>query len=74
MSPISIKKVLTAIFVIILLSRLDLVLGLIAGIFKAFYDAFEPLRNSPPLAKYTAALMVLALLYITMFKLLQKRR
>jgi hypothetical protein len=74
MPPISWKKVLIAILVIVALSRLNQIINFTASIYQAFYDSFEPLRNSPPLAKYIAALMVLFLLYITIFKLLQNRK
>jgi len=74
MPPISLKKVIVAILIIILLSRLDRIIALIVRIYEAFYDSFEPLRNCPPEGKYIAALVFLALVYITIFKLLQNRR
>jgi len=74
MPPISMKKVFIAIIIIVLLAKLDRIIVLFNCIYAAFYNAFEPLRNSPPLAKYIAALAFLLLLYVTMFKLLQRRK
>lgn len=74
MPQISLKKLLLLLFIIILLSKLKLIIALFANIFTGFYDSFEPLRDSPPLGKYIAALLLLALLYITIFKLLLNRR
>jgi hypothetical protein len=74
MPPISIKRVVIATIIIVLLAKLDRVIAFFNSIYEAFYNAFEPLRNSPPLGKYIAALMFLLLLYITIFKLLQRRK
>jgi len=51
MPPISLKKVAIALLVIIALSRLDKLLALAAVIWQGIYDSFEPLRNSPPVAR-----------------------
>ena len=74
MPPISLKKVIVAILIIILLSRLDRIIALMVRIYEAFYDSFEPLRNCPPGWKYVVALTFLALIYVTIFKLLQNRK
>jgi len=74
MPPISMKKVFIAIIIIILLAKLDRVIALFNSIYIVFYNSFEPLRNSPPLAKYIAALAFLLLLYVTIIKLLQRRK
>lgn len=74
MPTISIKKIILWIVIITVLVKWDEIMAVILSIFFVFYRAFEPLRESPPLARYTAALAVLALLYISVFKLLQSMR
>ena len=74
MPPISMKRVVIAIIIIVLLAKLDRVIALFNSIYETFYNAFEPLRNSPPLGKYIVALLFLLLLYITIFKLLLRRK
>jgi hypothetical protein len=74
MPPISMKRVVIAIIIIVLLANLDRVIALFNSIYEAFYNAFEPLRNSPPFGKYIVALLFLLLLYVTIFKLLQRRK
>ena len=74
MPSISIKKVLIVILVVIILSKLDKVFAFFSRIYQFFYDSFEPLRNSPPLARYTAVLAFLALVWVTVYYLLLNRR
>jgi len=74
MPPISLKKIAVVIIVIVALSRLDKVLALAFSTWQAVCDSFEPLRNSPPVARQTIVVLLFALLYITIFKLLIKRR
>jgi len=73
MPPISLKKVAIALLVIIALSRLDKLLALAAVIWQGIYDSFEPLRNSPPVARQSIVVLVLALVYITIFKLIFRK-
>jgi len=74
MPQISLKKVLLLILIIILLSKLKVIITGLKVFFGTFYDAFEPLRNSPPFGKYVVALIFLALIYITIYKLLQRKQ
>lgn len=74
MPPISMKKVLIAILTIVLLSRLDRVFAFISRIYQIIYDSLEPARNFSSGEKYCLLLAIFALLYITIFKLLYKRK
>jgi hypothetical protein len=71
---ISIKKILIAVLIIILLSQLHEIAVVSKDVFRVFYDAFDPIRNSPPLAHYTAVLAFLALVWVTIYYLLLNRR
>ncbi len=71
---ISFKKILIAFLIILLLSKIRFIAAAVHEIFISFYDAFEPLRDSPPLARYTAAVAFLALVWITVYYLLLNRR
>ena len=77
MPPISMKKVLIAILIAILivigLSRLDRVIAFASKIYQFFYDSFQPLQACPPNARLTLVLLALALLYISFYKLLYER-
>ena len=73
MPQISMKKVLIAILIIILLSRLDKVFAFASGLYQAIVDSFEPLRRCSAEMKYLVLIAFFALLYITIFKLLYKR-
>ena len=68
------KKVIMWILIILMFFQLDKILASIYLIYKAIYDSFEPLRNGPENARFVTTLLILALLYITIFKLLQNRR
>jgi len=85
MPPISLKRIFFAIVIIILLSKLDRVIAFVSGIYRIsiafisgiywmFYFSFEPLRKCSVEAKYVVALLFLALIYITVYKILQKKR
>jgi len=71
---ISLKKILIVLMIIILLSQLHKISVVSKDIFRVFYDAFDPMRNSPPLARYTAVLAFLALVWVTVYYLLLNRR
>ena len=72
MPPISMKKVLIAILIIILLSRLDRVIAFAKRAYVTVYESFEPLRNCSAEARYIVLIAFLALIYISVFRLLQK--
>ena len=74
MPPISFKKILIAILAIVILSQFDHILAFARSVYQQIYIAFEPLRNCGPGAKYIVTLLFLALIYITVFKLLQNRK
>ncbi|MCX5638398.1 MAG: hypothetical protein NTX52_12010 [Planctomycetota bacterium] len=71
---ISIKKILIVLVIIIILSQLHKIAAVSKDVFRVFYDSFQPLRDSPPLAKYTAALAVLLFVYVTIYFYLKDRR
>ncbi len=70
MPPISIKKVLFWIGLIIVLVNWDQIKAFLLSVFEVFYDAFEPLRNSPPMARYIAALAVLSFCFTVIWKII----
>jgi len=74
MPPISLKKIAVVVLVIVALSRLDKVIALAFSTWQAVCDSFEPLRNSPPVARQIIVVLLLALVYITIFKLLIRKR
>lgn len=75
MPPISLKRVLLAILIIVLLSKLNRIIAFGHSVYQAIYDSFEPLRNNSCVeGRYVATLLLLALIYITIFKLLQNRK
>ncbi len=74
MPPISLKKLLIVILVVILLSRLDKVAMLGSRICGYIYESFEPFREFSKEQRYLVMLAFFALLYITIFKLLYKRK
>lgn len=74
MPPISIKKVLTAILIIWLLSQVDHIFNFARSACQEIYIAFEPLRNCSEEAKYVVTLAFLVMIYITVFELLKHRK
>jgi hypothetical protein len=74
MPPINWKRVIIVILAIIALSRIDRLIHLARVIVRAFWDAMEPLRDSPVEGQYVVGLAFLALIYVTLFKLLQGRK
>ncbi len=72
MQQISIKKILILLVIIIALSHLRKIAMVSEGVYRTFYDCFEPLRNSPPLGKYIVALVFLVILYMTIVTLIKK--
>ena len=72
MPQISLKKILIFLVIIIALSHLDKIIAAFKDVYWAFYDCFEPLRDSPPLGKYVVAIAALVLLCMTIVTLLRK--
>ena len=73
MPPISIRKIITVIVIIILLSRIEFIIAFISSIYWAFYFSFKPLRNCPVEAKYVVVLLFFALIWVTIFKLFYRK-
>lgn len=69
MPVVSIKKVLFWIGLIFVIAKLDAIKAFGSQLYMVFYDAFEPLRNSPPMARYLAAIAVLALVFTVFWKI-----
>jgi hypothetical protein len=73
MRPISSKQILLILVVLIAMSRWDKVSAIASGAYQFIVDALEPLRTSPPPGRLAVASLRLALIYITIFKLLYDR-
>jgi hypothetical protein len=73
MQPISTKKIGILILFILVLSRLDIVINLIHRIYGLFAEWLSPLRNTPPSGQVALAALLLALIYITIFKIILER-
>ena len=84
MPPISLRKIVFWIMVIIMLSQLDHIIAFIlsicrilnlfiSGVFWIFYNSFEPLRKCSDGAKYVVALLFLALVWATIFKIFSRK-
>ena len=69
-------RILAVIIAIVIISRWEAVSAAIAELeIGQFWQAFaQTLRDIPPLGKYAVVLLVLALLYITLFRLILARR
>lgn len=74
MRPISSKKIVIALLILFGLSRLDQVLAVASGIYHFFANSLQPFYDMPSTGRFVNALLILALLYITVFKLLYGRR
>lgn len=72
MPPISLKKVVVVIAIVVLLSRLDRVLALLSRTYLAIYNSLEPLRNSPTDGKFLVTLGLFALAFVVIWSFLQK--
>lgn len=74
MRPISSKKIMAGVLILVALSRLDTVTAILSGIYGFFSRALQPFRDMPPRGQFVDALLILALLYYTAFVLLYNRR
>jgi len=74
MQEISIKKILIAVLIVIALSQIRKIAAFLKAVYQTFYDVFEPVRGWSPEWKYVNALMFLALIYVTIFKLILNRK
>ena len=74
MPPISLKKTIIVILIVVMLSRLDHVIAFISSIYQAFYDSFEPLRNSSPEGRYLVTLAFLSLCFVVIWHLFLRKK
>jgi uncharacterized protein YggT (Ycf19 family) len=74
MQPISSKKLIIIVLIMIVLSRLDTVTAVLSNVYGFFSRALQPFHDMPPRGQFVDALLILLLLYITIFKLLYDRR
>jgi ABC-type multidrug transport system fused ATPase/permease subunit len=72
MPPISLKKVAIAILLIIVLSRLDRISAFASAVYYFFYDSFKGF-HCPARGRLALATLILALIYITIYKLLHEK-
>jgi hypothetical protein len=74
MPPISMKKVLIAILIVIGLSRIDVLVGFIYRIYEGIYDSLAPvMRNFSTGQRYILVLLLGSLCYISLYKLLYEK-
>ena len=74
MPRLSFKKIAIAFLVLFLLSRSSKIIAFLKNLEWESWFTMEPLANSPPLQRYIATLAVLALLYVTIVKILMKKK
>ena len=63
MPPISMKKIVIGILIILVLARLDFITNVIHQIYGLFAEWLSPLRNTPPPGRVALAALILALIY-----------
>jgi len=73
MPPISFKKIALVLLAIIALSRLDRILAALSEGYEFFRDALAPFHDSPREGRFVVALGILAVVYVTVFRLLHDR-
>jgi hypothetical protein len=73
MRPISSKKIIIGLLVLIALSRWDQLAAFASNVYEFFYDALAPVRHGSADGRFLVALALLALLFVTIFKLLYKK-
>ena len=74
MDRISVKKIGIAFLIILVLSRSGKIIAYLSNLEWDTCFTLQPLRDSPPLARYVATLLVLMLVYVTIVKILMKRK
>jgi hypothetical protein len=74
MQEISIKKILIFLAIIITLSQLHKILAFMRAVHQFVWDGLEPARHFSTGEKYLVILGLLALVYITIFRLLLNRK
>ena len=74
MAQLSIKNIIIAIIIIVLLVHCSKILRVCAGLYVWTYDSLEPFRTAPHLERYILVVAVFLLVYVMIVKLFQKRK
>jgi len=72
MPTISMKKIIIAILIVLVLAKLDRIIELCHRIYQFFYDWLSP-QNIHPTGRVAIAALILALIYISIYKILYDR-
>lgn len=73
MRPISSKKILIILLALITMSRWDKVSSVASNVCRFLSDSLQPFHDMPVEGRFVVALLICALLYITIFKLFHDR-
>jgi len=73
MQPISMKKVFIAILIVLALSRLGRIIEMIRHLYQFIYDSLSPLQSTPSHGRVALAALLLALIYISIYKIIYDR-
>ena len=73
MPPLSLKKILAAVAAIVVLAYNRRIIDCLKSIWDWFVTGLEPLRNSPAEARFVLTLLLMALLFITLYRFFMNR-
>jgi len=73
MPNLSMKKIFIAILIVLALSRLDRIIELISRLYQLLYDWLSPLQSTPSHGRVALAALILALIYISIYKIIYDR-
>jgi hypothetical protein len=73
MSSINIRKIAVLLLTIVALAHLDKILAVLSSVYEFFRDSLSPFRNSSAEGRFAVAVGMLALAYVTIFRLLHDR-
>lgn len=74
MPPISWKKVLIVIGIVVVLAKFETIKSLLSHLGAMIYSSMDPLWQRPAEEKYVVAMLFYALIFIVVYKLIMKRR
>ena len=74
MIRLSIKNIVVAILIIVLLAHCGRIFRVCAGLYVWAYDSLEPFRSAPPLGRYVIVVGIFLLVYVTVVKLFYRRK
>ena len=74
MNRISVKKIAIAFLIILLLSRSGKIIAYLSDQGWGEWLTLEPLCNSPPLGRFIITVLLIMLAFVTIVKLLSKRK